>query len=486
MGCRIRRVFHFLLLTLIVLVACLSPLEAKRIEDKDITLAVETELLNEPGVPSNFIDVQANKGVVILTGTVTTLPARDLAIMTVQTVKGVRAVVNRIKVIPPSRQDEQIRKDVKGALARDPATDSYEVDVEVKEGRVTLTGMVDSWQERHLSEEVAKGVRGVKEVKNFIALKYKIKRPDSEIKAEIERVLEWDVWVDDALIKVEVEKRHVTLTGVVGSAAEKSQALQDALVAGVKSVDTNKLEVKWWLRDNLRREQNYTEKSDEEIEEAVKDAFLYDPRVLSFNPNVEVDYGVAILTGVVSNLKAKKAAEEDARNTVGVWRVKNYLKVRPDKLSSDTEIKEMVQDALLKDPGVERHEISVSVVNAKVYLYGWVDSLYESDRAEDVTSRVKGVVEVQNNLKIQYPRWDTQTAKSDWEIKEDIKSELWWSPYVDSEQVTVTVRDGVATLTGTVDSWQERLAAQDNSYEGGARRVNNYLAVKDGHPAYLP
>lgn len=41
----------------------------------------------------------------------------------------------------------------------------------------------------------------------------------------------------------------------------------------------------------------------------------------------------------------------------------------------------------------------------------------------------------------------------------------------------MTVKDGVATLEGTVDSWSEREAATENAYEGGARTVKNFLMV---------
>jgi hypothetical protein len=40
------------------------------------------------------------------------------------------------------------------------------------------------------------------------------------------------------------------------------------------------------------------------------------------------------------------------------------------------------------------------------------------------------------------------------------------------------VDDGVATLTGTVDSWSEYDAAVNNAYEGGAVYVDNELLVK--------
>ena len=77
-----------------------------------------------------------------------------------------------------------------------------------------------------------------------------------------------------------------------------------------------------------------------------------------------------------------------------------------------------------------------------------------------------------------YNHIPTYPDKTDFRIKQNIKDELWWSPYVDLDDVTITVDKGVATLTGTVDSWLEYGAAQDNAYEGGAVYVDNQLTVK--------
>jgi osmotically-inducible protein OsmY len=68
--------------------------------------------------------------------------------------------------------------------------------------------------------------------------------------------------------------------------------------------------------------------------------------------------------------------------------------------------------------------------------------------------------------------------KDDWRIEEDIRDQFLWTPYVDGEQIAVAVNDGVATLTGTVDSWFEYRAAAQNAYEGGARKVVNKLRVR--------
>jgi osmotically-inducible protein OsmY len=62
-------------------------------------------------------------------------------------------------------------------------------------------------------------------------------------------------------------------------------------------------------------------------------------------------------------------------------------------------------------------------------------------------------------------------AKSDAQIQADVLDELQWDPRVDSTEVAVRVRNGVATLTGTVESYAMGLAAGE-----AARRV--YGVVK--------
>ncbi len=71
----------------------------------------------------------------------------------------------------------------------------------------------------------------------------------------------------------------------------------------------------------------------------------------------------------------------------------------------------------------------------------------------------------------------TYTYKSDAAILEDINDEMWWSPFVDSDEVSVAVDDGIATLEGTVESWSEYRSATENAYEGGAVYVDNELSV---------
>jgi osmotically-inducible protein OsmY len=87
---------------------------------------------------------------------------------------------------------------------------------------------------------------------------------------------------------------------------------------------------------------------------------------------------------------------------------------------------------------------------------------------------VNGVAEVQNDITVSR-YW---TYKSDWEINRDVESQLFWSPFVDSDRITVTVNDGVVMLQGTVEDWDEYWTAVENAYEGGARLMENHLRLR--------
>jgi len=62
--------------------------------------------------------------------------------------------------------------------------------------------------------------------------------------------------------------------------------------------------------------------------------------------------------------------------------------------------------------------------------------------------------------------------KTDATLKKDVLEELDWEPSIDATQVGVTVKDGIVTLSGHVNTYSEKAAA-----EKAAKRVKGIKAV---------
>jgi osmotically-inducible protein OsmY len=241
----------------------------------------------------------------------------------------------------------------------------------------------------------------------------------------------------------------------------------------------------------------YVDRSDREIQEALGDAILFDPRVNSFVIGSSVSSGVATLSGEVSTLAAKNAAGEIAENTVGVTRVANEVEVEPGTVM-DPALELRTTSALKNNVITAPHEIQIDVDQGVAKLSGMVKTFAEKAQAEIVASNVHGIRQVENKLFVQTPKlfvtelssvldypyvapWASRVSsvplKTDLEIQSDIERELLWSPYVFDDEVEVKVENGVATLTGSVESRRERGAAVANAYQGGAVSVDDQLEL---------
>jgi len=320
-------------------------------------------------------------------------------------------------VKPVIREKDAIARDVRDNLAQIPPDRGLYVSVSVDRGIVTLKGTADSWVLSRLAVYQAMSIKGVSEVVNQIDVKTRLERDDPDIALDVKRRLAADLYVDDALVEVTVKDGRVTLDGIVGTMAEKRRAAENAWIDGVVAVDDQHLLVDWQEKDRMRRTSPYIRQTDPTILQAVEDALLMDPRVNAYNPDVSVTNGQVTLSGAVDTLYAKQAAEDDAINTTGVWRVNNQLQLRYRSFPQDNEVEEMIKDVFQRDA----------------------------------------------------------------DIKAAIVDELFYSPYVDSDRIGVTVKDGQAVLKGTAASRFVAYTAVQNAFEGGAKTVRTKLVLDDGN-----
>jgi osmotically-inducible protein OsmY len=73
------------------------------------------------------------------------------------------------------------------------------------------------------------------------------------------------------------------------------------------------------------------------------------------------------------------------------------------------------------------------------------------------------------------------SAMSDAELREAIQDELHWEPSIDDREIGVSVKEGIATLTGTVRNFFEKWEAGS-----AARRVHGVKAVANDVEVRLP
>lgn len=453
------------------------------LSDPLVASAIESELWEARGVDANDIDVEVAQGVVTLTGTVDNILESERAVRIASLTRGVASVVDRLEVAESGRSDATIERDVVTALTTDPATDSWEIFTAVTGGRVTLSGTVESNAERRLAERVAKSVAGVRSVDNRLRTSSDGTRTDAEIASDIRALLDWDVRLDTRLLTVDVAAGEVTLGGAVASDFERDLATAIAWVAGVSAVDASGVEVEWWRHDAMQRDRVPAEFTDMQVRGAIERALASDPRVASFDIRTQVENGTATLRGTVDNLKARQAAAQTARNTVAVRRVENYFKVRPETPRGDAELAADVRAALARNALLQADDIAVAVDGGQVRLSGTVVSPFERAHAADVVARVNGVTNVVNGLRISYDGPDYAYGYGDWdpllydydydreydytgvygktdrEIEEDIEDELFWSPYVDADEVRVSVEDGAAARRACLDGAAAALTA---------------------------
>ena len=148
--------------------------EAKTmVSDSWLTSKTKISLFADERVKMTQISVDTAKGVVHLRGQVDSAEAKSAAGDLAQGIEGVKSVKNDLQgVTPAARQavaanDKDIAKAVETRLAKDSLL--KKVDVRTDAGVVTLTGQVATIGASAKASEMARGVPGVKSVKNELA-----------------------------------------------------------------------------------------------------------------------------------------------------------------------------------------------------------------------------------------------------------------------------------------------------------------------------
>ncbi len=191
--------------------------------DNSIRDAVLAEFKWDPKITSNDITVAVKDGVVTLTGFAHSYWEKEAAEKAAKRVYGVKVIANDIEVRPAtSRTDPQIARDVAHEIESHAGLPSDRIRATVKDGWVTLEGVVEWQYQKGLAESAVKKLKGVIGVSNKITVEAKV--APMEVKSKIEEALKRSAEIDARRIIVEVEGDTVRLYGSVRSLAEKQEA----------------------------------------------------------------------------------------------------------------------------------------------------------------------------------------------------------------------------------------------------------------------
>lgn len=191
--------------------------------DHQIKEEVMREMHWDTRVEESEIGVTVIRGVVTLTGVVSSYAKKMAAQEAAHRVHGVLDVANDIQVKPAGsliRTDTEIAQAVRYALEWDVLVPSEHIRSTVTEGWVTLEGDVETLSQREDAERAVRYLRGVRGVHNRLRVSPPKVRPD-EVREIIEAALERRAERLADRIRVSVHDGEVTLTGNVRSYAEK-------------------------------------------------------------------------------------------------------------------------------------------------------------------------------------------------------------------------------------------------------------------------
>lgn len=205
--------------------------------DREISEAIAHELEWDAKVGSNEIDVQVQRGSVVLLGSVRSWAERLAAQDAAQRVDGVRDISNRIEVELPRderRSDAELAQLVQSALDWDVFIPKAKISASASGGQVILEGQVEFCSQRDDAERAVRNIRGVRSVLNRISVT-PLLGEDHRVQTALEAALERR---DARRVNLDVHDGKVILSGVVRSWAERQSVVGAAKgTRGIRSVD---------------------------------------------------------------------------------------------------------------------------------------------------------------------------------------------------------------------------------------------------------
>jgi osmotically-inducible protein OsmY len=335
-----------------------------------------------------------------------------------ETTRGLRGLVNHLRVEGQWRDDDQTSWQVSHALS-DVGESPQEL-IRVTQGRVVLGGKVASWAQKERAEIATRDVPGVLDVDNQLAVVPKAPLSEQELYAEVEKRLQAEHWLKGQPIEVTASGGTVTLRGTLDTLWARQRALQLASIDGARAVDAQAL--------------------------------------------------------VVSPRRPLSAPPAPAGSEPSPAAISGEAPAGSRALSRDESLQREVSSRLKQHPSITSSKIHVAVKRGAITLLGSVGSDFQSSCAERVTRLVPGAGAVDNRLRLEPT---VALVRDDSALARALEEELWWDARIDPAALHVKVENGTATISGEVETSEQRDAILENALQVAPPRFVSEIQVHE-------
>jgi len=214
------------------------------------------------------------------------------------------------------KSDADLKREIVEELAWDPAVNATAVGVAVKEGVVTLSGLLNTLAEKFAVERAVHRVAGVKAlaVELEVKLEPHHRRGDAEIAAAAEQALRWNSMVPAERVRVSVEHGVLALSGEVDWDYQRQAAFKAVrYLVGATGV-RNDILIK-------------PGRMQADVAKRIHDALARQAEREAGRVEVDITDGTVTLHGTVHSLAERKAAVGAAFSAAGVRAVVNDLRI---------------------------------------------------------------------------------------------------------------------------------------------------------------
>ena len=228
--------------------------------------------------------------------------------------------------VQASKTDNRIESTAKQSYVFKTYLKGDDINIQSKDGAVTLTGTVADNHNKSLAQETVAGLPGVKSVDNRLEIKGTPppENSDAWLTTKVKTILWLHRSVSGFSTEVNVKDGIVTLKGEAPGQAQKDLTTEYAkAVEGVKGVNNEMTVAK-----TSKKTRTAGDKIDDaSITAQVKITLLYHRSTSAINTKVQTKRGVVTLSGKAANAAEKDLAAKYAGDVSGVKSVKNRMTI---------------------------------------------------------------------------------------------------------------------------------------------------------------